>query len=79
MTAPVEIPVADDAGVYLAVSCNNYYNADMALWTIKAALSGRTPTSGEQTHLDQLRKRRKEAYADVVAWVMTVEAQRVHP
>jgi hypothetical protein len=79
MTVPLPegIEIPDDNGAWLAVAAGNYHDADLALWTIKAALNGRTPKPGEQAHLDQLRQRRKDTYADLVTWIMTVEADRL--
>lgn len=74
---PEGLPVPDSNGVFLAISAGNYYAADMALWTVKAAMAGRAPTPAEQAHLGQLRQRRKDTYADLVAWVMVVEAERL--
>lgn len=74
---PGDIPVPDSNGVFLAIAAGNYYDADLALWTLKAALGDREPRPGEQAHLDQLRQRRKDTYADLVTWVMTVEAERM--
>ncbi len=73
----VEISVPDDAGVFLAISAQNYADADMAFWTLKDAMGKTLPSPGQQAHLDQLRQRRKDTYADLVTWVMSVEAQRL--
>lgn len=72
-----DLQVPDHDGVFLAIAAGNYYDADLALWTLKAALGDRPPSIGEQAHLDQLRQRRKDTYADLVTWTMTVEAQRL--
>lgn len=77
MSEVLEIPVPDHDGVFLAIAAGNYYNADLALWTLKAALAGRPPSLAEKAHLDNLRQRRKDTYLDLVTWTMTVEAQRV--
>lgn len=73
----VEISVPDDAGVFLAVSAQNYADADTAFWVLKDVLGKKLPSPGEQAHLDQLRQRRKETYADLVTWVLSVEAVRL--
>jgi len=79
MTEPeqVEIDVPADNAVFLAVSAGNYHDADMAFFKVRHEFAGRIITPAGQAHLDQLRQRRKDAYADLVAWVMTVEAERV--
>jgi hypothetical protein len=75
-SAPTEIPVPDHSGAWLAIAAGNYYDADLALWTLKAALGDRAATPAEQAHLDHLRARRKAAYADLVQWTMLTEAER---
>lgn len=77
MSGPLEIEVPDDAGVFLAIASGNYYDADLAFWSLKSTLAGHAPTPAQQAHLDQLRQRRKDTYADLVTWCMTVEAQRL--
>jgi len=71
-----EVPGPDDAGVFLAISAGNYAEADLAFWRLKAVFGDRTMTAVEALHLDKLRQRRKDAYADLIAWAMTTEAQR---
>jgi hypothetical protein len=71
-----DIPVPDATATYLAVAAGNFYEADLAFWTLKAALGDREPTHPEAAHLDVLRRRRKDYYADLVIWVTTCEGER---
>jgi hypothetical protein len=76
MTQPEYIRVADDSA-FLAVSAANFANADTALFKMKAELAFDDLTPAQQAHLDQLRQRRKDAYADLVTWVMKTEDERI--
>lgn len=73
----IEIDVPADNAVFLAIAAGNYHDADMAFFKVRSEFAGRTLSPGGQAHIDQLRQRRKDTYADLVAWVMTVEAERV--
>lgn len=77
MSDQVEIDVPDENAVFLAVSAGNFHDADLAFWKVKHELAGRELSPAAQAHLDQLRQRRKDCYADLVIWIMTVEAERV--
>jgi hypothetical protein len=72
----IEIEVPDEPGVWLAVSAANYADADTAFWKVKQELAGRELSPAGQAHMDQLLQRRKDCYADLVIWMMTVEAER---
>jgi hypothetical protein len=77
MTEPAPYMRTADNSAFLAVSAGNFHDADMALFKVKSELAGKDLSPGQQAHLDQLRQRRKDAYADLVIWVMTVEAERL--
>ncbi len=73
----VDIPVPADNAVFLAVAAGNYHDADLALFKVKSELAFGDITPAQQAHLDQLRQRRKDAYSDLVQWVMLVENERI--
>lgn len=80
MTTNEEIEVDSSNGVFLAVAAQNYADADLAFWRLKQDLGARgleNYTLSQHGHLEKMRQRRKETYADLVAWVMLVEAERV--
>lgn len=74
---PTDIPVPPDNVSFLAIAAGNFHDADMALFRVKHELAFGDLTPGQQAHIDQLRQRRKDAYADLVTWVETVEAERI--
>lgn len=76
MTDNVEIPVPAEPASFLAVAAGNYYDADLALFKVKSELAFGDLTEAQEAHLAVLRKRRKDCYADLAMWVMTVEHER---
>ena len=80
MSAPVEeVQVPDDPYVWLAIYAEAYVVADRALWRYKTDVEVVTGSWGTQNkaHLENLREKRREAYATLSAQVYTCEAIRL--
>lgn len=77
MIEPTDIPVPAGNLAFLAVAAGNFHDADLAFFKVKHELAFGDLTPGQQAHVDQLRQRRKDTYADLVVWVELVEAERI--
>ncbi|WP_311209390.1 MULTISPECIES: hypothetical protein [unclassified Aeromicrobium] len=69
--------VPDHDGVFLAISAQNYADADLALWRLKRALEGTEPSPAQAEHMEQLRQNRRECYSDLRDWMNALEAERL--
>ncbi len=79
--APVEIEVPGTPDVFCAVAARNYAEADDAFWALRQTLRDRGnnfPSQAQLDHLQDLRDRRKAAYADLLTRVLAVEAMRLN-
>lgn len=74
---PYAVTVPDLDSVFLAVACENYAAADLAVWKVRTALGLTTPTPAERGQLDALNSRRMAAYTDLVLWVDRAETARI--
>jgi hypothetical protein len=73
--ADIEVPATPD--VFAGISARNYAEADDAFWAHGQRI-GRNPTQAQLDHLDDLRQRRKAAYADLRSWFLACEAMRLN-
>lgn len=71
------VKVPDHPGVFLAISAQNYADADLALWRLKRDLEGVEMTPAQLDHMEKLRQTRRDCYSDLRDWINTLEAERL--